>query len=254
MSTLYREWIEALKVKNWKAVSDEKLKLELGKWSWMVLVKFEKKDNKWLPQQALVKVVGLVDSQSDEWNKLIQPDLSQTPLNATSDYVFDPFGVAVLRGGEGKKESVLLENLGLLPTDQLFVQTYSWKISEKRWNLVGSLPLVPPMEVGGICWDGKYLDDYYLSAVKFPDAMEGVLIATLRLGIVVGEYEWDNRNNQWRCREGLNNNFNISISGGNITITLGSILSNRNMGSVSLTVTNPKNKEIEFRLYLFTTP
>lgn len=197
MSTLYREWIEALKVKNWKAVSDEKLKLESGKWNWMVLVKFENKDNQWLPQQALVKVVGLVDSQSDEWNKLIQPDLSQTPLNATSDYVFDPFGVAVLRGGEGKKESVLLENLGLLPTDQLFVQTYSWKISEKRWNLVGSLPFVPPMEVGGICWDGKYLDDYYLSAVRFPDAMEGVLIATLRLGIVVGEYKWDSQHNNF---------------------------------------------------------
>ena len=197
MSTLYREWIEALSTMNWENFPDEKLKLESGKWNWMVLVKFENKDNQWLPQQALVKVVGLVDSQSDEWNKLIQPDLSQTPLNATSDYVFDPFGVAVLRGGEGKKESVLLENLGLLPTDQLFVQTYSWKISEKRWNLVGSLPFVPPMEVGGICWDGKYLDDYYLSAVRFPDAMEGVLIATLRLGIVVGEYKWDSQHNNF---------------------------------------------------------
>jgi len=197
MSTLYREWIEALSTMNLGDFS--KLGLDSGKWNWMVLVKFGKKDNQWLPQQALVKVVGVVNRGMDEeeYNKVISPDLSKSPLGDTSGKVFDPFGVAILRAYEGKKESVLLENLGLLPTDQLFAQTYSWKISEKRWNLVGSLPLVPPMEVGGICWDGKYLDDYYLSAVRFPDAMEGVLIATLRLGIVVGEYKWDSQHNNF---------------------------------------------------------
>jgi len=207
---IYREWIKAVKGKKWDDLQG--FSLEKGKWNFLVLAKLDS-NNKL--QDVLLKVVRVLGG-----NEQIPPinDLVEVPFPTNNPNVklFDPFGAAVLmyqnnqNNQNNSYESVLLGKLGILPGGK-FPQTYGWFVDEKRWDLVGSLPYVPPVEAGGICWGGKYLPDYHLSAVKFPyspnspDSLESILMVTMRVGVVLrlkksgNSFVWemkDRRNNR----------------------------------------------------------
>ena len=209
MGNIYREFIESLSRGSLGGGNWQNASLQSRKWNCFVLMRYKEDDNRITEINGLlIKAVALIDkvpSDRDKWNELITPSLATASLNATSDYVFDPFGVSILSATSSVNAtsnanatssvnatsyySVLLSDnyLNLLPKDQNFMQTYSWKIDEKRWDLIGSLPLVPPSEVGGICWGGEYLESYYLSAVKFPEGIREYLILTMRIGVVLAE-------------------------------------------------------------------
>ncbi len=174
--TLFDDWIRKLSLN----LENSHLSLRDG---WNIFVLARLKNNNHL-KEAMVKAVHIGDCDEDE-KELVEYTI---PIGNQSIRIFDPFGVGKLKRENGFYKSCLGDRLNILNDNMKFIQGYGWKRHIISWDLVGSFPLVPPMEIGGIGVKDVYLSPYYISALKFPNGfMETVLIASMRLGVVIGE-------------------------------------------------------------------